>query len=162
MASSLITNSHPPFLSLPNFSSFSIVCAIPPFFSSPSYSSAIQPLCCPPCSLNLSLTCFICPSPAVLLVPTLLCFFFWSLQGRLGLGLGSGSLLLIAKRPTAVSRRQLGSKGPGGEDKRQKRQKLMPGSMRQKSITECIAIFSIVSIFCCSAGRQSRQAPFLM
>lgn len=114
MASSLITNSHPPFLSVLNFSSYSIVCALPPLFSSPSYSSAIQPLHRAPCSLNLCLTCFICPSPAVLWVPTLLFCVSAGLSRP-----GAGIWLTIVDLERAIISKQASAwmQGPRGVDK---------------------------------------------
>lgn len=145
MDSSLITNScPPPFLSVPNFSSFSIVCALPPSLP-PSYSSAIQPLRCPPWSLNLSLTCFICPSPAVLRVPTLLLFFFVSAgpsRPRAGIWLAT----VDRKRANSSEQASAWKQGPGGEDKRMAGTP-RPDRVRQKLIVGRIAIFNSVAEF---------------
>lgn len=124
-----------PFLSVPNFSSFSIVCALPPFFSSHSYSSAIQPLRCPPRSLNLLLTCFICPSPAVLWVPTLLFFFFFVSAGPSRPRAGIWLAIVDGKRANSSKQASAWKQGPEGEDWRMA-ETVMPDSMRQKATNQ--------------------------
>lgn len=152
MASSLITNSHPPFLSVPNFSSFSIVCARPPF--------SLPPTAVPSNSCVVLQAPLICPWPALFAsVPLFSRFppsYFLSLRGRLGLGLGSGLLLSMANSSDQASawKQELGE-----EDKRMAKT-LMPDRVRQKSIVKCIQIFDVLLHFFC-AVQEARQVPLL-